>query len=340
MRWPDSNGRPAGYERRRATWLRYITVSLQRMTEPDSRGVGTPGVAVGMANSQFNKKGRQAMATFSQRMGIIPMEKAIQSESIDEALRNAIWNAIDISIIAQYYIRDLKSYNLTVEIRDLFVKSWIELLKNTFDTAPPVQHLKTAGAWGVWRRIVTDGDWNKVYDLVDFIVRASPDEIKANFQSELNDALKRENSAYRCIDYQLVRVTDPIEIEAIETAISKGSVEMREHFNQALRLLSDRNSPDYRNSIKESISAVESVCKAISKSPSATLNDALRLIKKSGEIHPAFEQSIIKLFAYTSDAGGIRHGLAEGATPPSYADAKFMLVSCSAFCSYLLTQAA
>lgn len=35
------------------------------------------------------------------------------------------------------------------------------------------------------------------------------------------------------------------------------------HLTKALSLLSDRNKPDYRNSIKESISAVEATCKSL-----------------------------------------------------------------------------
>jgi hypothetical protein len=34
------------------------------------------------------------MALFSQRMGIRPMQKAIQRESMDEELRNSLWNDI------------------------------------------------------------------------------------------------------------------------------------------------------------------------------------------------------------------------------------------------------
>lgn len=43
-------------------------------------------------------------------------------------------------------------------------------------------------------------------------------------------------------------------------------------------------------------------------------------------MHPALEQAILKLYGYTSDAGGIRHALTEESTVPSYGDAKFMLV--------------
>jgi hypothetical protein len=38
--------------------------------------------------------------------------------------------------------------------------------------------------------------------------------------------------------------------------------------------------------------------------------------------------------------GGIRHALKESEPEPTHADAKFMLVACTAFTSFLLTKAA
>jgi len=41
------------------------------------------------------------------------------------------------------------------------------------------------------------------------------------------------------------------------------------------------------------------------------------------------------LYGYTSDSGGIRHALSDEDVTPTFEDAKFMLVSCSAFINYL-----
>ena len=57
-------------------------------------------------------------------------------------------------------------------------------------------------------------------------------------------------------------------------------------------------------------------------------------------MHPALEQALIKQYGYTSNEGGIRHALSDNSLAPSYADAKFMLVSCSAFINYALAKAA
>ena len=44
------------------------------------------------------------------------------------------------------------------------------------------------------------------------------------------------------------------------------------------------------------------------------------------------------LFGYTSDEGGIRHAEGLFVSEVSFEEAKFMLVSCSAFVNYLISE--
>ncbi len=64
---------------------------------------------------------------------------------------------------------------------------------------------------------------------------------------------------------------------------------------------------------------------------SATLSDALKKIKN---IHPVLSKAFNQLYGYTSDASDVRHSLIDEESI-TYADAKFMLVACAAFVSYL-----
>ena len=111
---------------------------------------------------------------------------------------------------------------------------------------------------------------------------------------------------------------------------------VKEHLKKALHLLADRKKPDYSNSIKESVLAVEAICKLITKKPKATLGQALKEIESTStiEIHPALKRAFSNLYGYTSDADGIRHALLEK-TDLDIEDATFMLVSVSAFINYL-----
>ncbi len=78
-----------------------------------------------------------------------------------------------------------------------------------------------------------------------------------------------------------------------------------------------------------------SACKIIAGKPKATLSDALKLIPN---LHPAIAKGFDSIYGYAGDANGIRHALIEQPSN-TYAEAKFMLVACSGFVSYLQTAA-
>ena len=145
-------------------------------------------------------------------------------------------------------------------------------------------------------------------------------------------------SAYRFVDGKIVQITSEEEIDAIEKALDIPTPlkPVKEHLKKALHLLADRKKPDYSNSIKESVLAVEAICKLITKKPKATLGQALKEIESTStiEIHPALKRAFSNLYGYTSDADGIRHALLEK-TDLDIEDATFMLVSVSAFINYL-----
>ncbi len=156
---------------------------------------------------------------------------------------------------------------------------------------------------------------------------------KQQFITQCNEVLKKELSAFRFVDGVLTEISSEEEIREIEEA-STVTDPVREHIVTALKHLSDKEHPDYRNSIKESISAVESYCRLITNNNKATLGNALKIIKKSISLHPALKGAFEKLYGYTSDAQGIRHGLMD-LSDLDFEDAKYMLVSCSAFINYL-----
>ena len=135
------------------------------------------------------------------------------------------------------------------------------------------------------------------------------------------------------IDKKLVPITDENEIKSIETSLDLlSSIPWaRIHIKTAIDHLSDRDNPDYRNSVKESVSAVESVANYINWTDSDTLWKAIKKLW----IHKALEGAFSQLYWYTSDADWIRHFMLEESTL-DFADAKYMLVSCSAFINYLI----
>lgn len=274
------------------------------------------------------------MPTFSQRRGLKPAEQAFQRESVDEALRTRLWNAIS----SQVWEKFNSNYPDKMPGNDRICAVALDLLVGhlNFDRDRIPRFLGPGGARERLKAYFFDCEWNEVYDFLEALCQNEQIKGLSNrIEDVLNQALQTHNAAYRIIDSLVVEITDEIEIAAIDDALANADMATRTHIATALKMLSDRDNPDYRNSVKESISAVEAACRRVTDNPKATLADALKKIKG---IHPAFNKSMALLYGYAGDESGIRHALS-GEAQITYADAKYMMVACSAFVSYLLQSA-
>lgn len=269
---------------------------------------------------------------FSKRKGLVPVKIEIQKTNIDNDLRYGLWNALHLTIWEKYdgsyYVR-FEDSNLFW----LFRNYWCNLFKLPIDNMPH----NFQGVIEKIRKSFFEFKWHEVYDFVEFTAQNCPNELKNDFIGFVNRLLEKELSAYRFVDDQLTDITDEQEIESIETAIctSNKFSGTEIHLKAALSFLTDRKKPDYRNSVKESISAVEALCVTLSDDSNATLGASLNSIEKSHSLHPAFKKALSSLYGYTSDADGIRHALLDE-SKISYSDAKYMLVSCTAFINYVI----
>ncbi|MDK9603251.1 AbiJ-NTD4 domain-containing protein [Lelliottia wanjuensis] len=279
------------------------------------------------------------MALFSQRMGITPLEKAIQLESMDQDLRYGLWNVLQVCFW------DQRGNDIYSQLDGVAKKIWFTFFKLPLDQCPNFftydmfDDLTDNCAFSVCRNFFLSHNtkWYQVYDFIEFLYNELKltDIEKNKAIVFLNHMLERENAAYRFVGSQLVAISDENEINTIETALEENGNSVTSHFKRALSLLSDRKSPDYRNSIKESISAVECLCSSLASGKTKKFSDALTELERMCSFHPALKRAFLQLYGYTSDSGGIRHALTDESEHPSYADAKFMLVTCSAFCNFL-----
>jgi hypothetical protein len=263
---------------------------------------------------------------FSQRKGYKPVSDIIQRDGINEELRNTLWNVLDLFIwqkedflSTQYGKPRMEEYSTIL---------WLNYFKKPVDTR--------SGSSYEYLKIIRDYffscEWYEVYDFIEFTLRYFKDD---RLTETINLILERELSAYRFIDNIFTDITDEQEIKMIEDALRDEDFPgVAKHLKRALELLSNRENPDYRNSIKESISAVESFAKTITGKPKATLGQALSIIKREGKIHPSLLEAFSKLYGYTSDEGGIRHAMLE---EPNLApsDAKYFIMSCTSFINYM-----
>jgi hypothetical protein len=278
------------------------------------------------------------MTLFSQRKGITPLKKEFQRESMDIELRNRLWSVLKITVWDKYSEQE---YNREI-VHGILDAIWFNYFKIPLDTRPKYYdaYSQEQTAYGKCRRYFFDAKWYEVYDFIEFLIKTIPSPWANELRDFCNAILEKENAAYRILEDKVTEITDETEIAAIEDALEINIEPVANHLKRSLELMSDRKEPDFRNSIKESISAVEACCQNIVGNPKATLGDALKKIKASAIIHPALEKGFSAIYGYTSDSGGIRHALTDGDEIPSYADAKFMLVACSSFINYLLTKTA
>ena len=274
---------------------------------------------------------------FSERLGITEVKALIQLDDMDMDLRNGIWNVFHMMFVIPI------TNEATVSIKASSYSSWVDMFWFNFLKEPMdlVKFSKTEVVLDLRNRFFS-WKWFKIYEFMEFTVlnNFGKGEILIHLY---NQVLERECSGYRFVDNTLAPITTREELVEIQEAIIETSnsyeIGVNTHLKKALLKLSDKKNPDYRNSIKESISALESLLRVISKDEKAELGKALKIIKSKLEIHPALEKGFLSIYGYTSDGDGIRHALMDK-DEVGFEDAKYMLVACSSFINYLKVKAA
>jgi len=277
------------------------------------------------------------MKLFSQRKGFKPIKSVMQVNYMDSELRNGLWNALTL-----FYWNQVKDKRISYckNMESLFKRLWHEYFKQPIDTLSDYW----PNTYAKIRDYFFGCEWYEVYDFIEFIANNCPDDkyntVNSEFMNFCNSVLERELSAYRFVGGRVTQITSEEEVSEIEKALetTKPLKAINIHLRSALDLLAEKKSPDYRNSVKESISAVEAICNLITKEKKATLGQALKKIEDKVSLHPALKSAFSSLYGYASDAEGIRHSLLDEPNL-SFEDAKFMLVSCSAFVNYLISKA-
>ena len=278
------------------------------------------------------------MKLFSHRKGLRPVRTKLQIDSIDQGLKNRLWSSLDgfywhgIRIIPiGFHQPAMKEY------RVFFERLWDEYFKEPLDTLPS----DSVEACDVVRKWFFDSSrpWYDVYDLIEFVAEYCPQKAhNKKFMDACNSVLESELSAYRFVGGKITQITSEEEISEIEEALDIPLKPVHDHLKKSLELFSDKKSPDYPNSVKESISAVESMCNKITGMKKSTLGKCLDRIDSVFPIHGALREAFDHLYGYASSEEGIRHGSIKQ-SDVDFEIAKFMLVSCSAFVNYLILKA-
>ncbi len=282
---------------------------------------------------------------FSQRIGLEPATRPFQTNSMDQPLRVGLWNAFELTflplMLEQARFGDWNSRDEPTA--SILKPLWILFFKWPLGTLSPhaASAMEQVRTWYFYQKVAP---WNKVYEFAEFLGNLNGNNVKGTaklFRDLCNRFMEREFSGFRFVGKTISPITNEVEIEAIVRAASTDNALLAPvgtHIDTALKLFSDRAAPDYRNSMKESISAVEAICKIIAENDKTTLGPALDAVKTRVNLHPKLQEGFKALYGYTSDTHGIRHALKDDAEPEAE-DAKFFLVACSGFVNYLTEKA-
>ena len=262
---------------------------------------------------------------FSDRNGIKPENIEIQLKDFDKRTRVQLQNMINNMYMEVY---EDNPYYGNDDIQDFFhhILGNIDTFNNDEydDVLTVIEAL--VQYWDTYMKKCRPDYYIKYHGYVD-----------KSLYEEANEVFEKEYIGYRFIDEKITPISDKYEVAAVNEALQNIYQPVREHISKANSLLADRENPDYENSIKESISAVEAICEIIT-GESGTLGKLLTKVEQKGVyIHSALQSAYKVLYGYTSDASGIRHARKLGGVDSTFAEAKYMLVACSAFVNYLMT---
>ena len=268
-------------------------------------------------------------------MGHRAIRSVSQTDDLDSETRTELWN---VTNTLRTVLDDMDHRHMSKTADNLMSAIWAWEFKQAADEQP--QDYKI---WSSIKSTILKEHFIDALDLIEKIVgyvKRYEDYHTAPSVPVIVDAYNNRFEHYlvgfRFIGMEITPVDSTAEAEAVSGAIgdTKSIKGARHHLERAVELLADRQNPDYPNSIKESISAVEAVCKATTGRD--TLGDALKQLEGAGvTIHKALRAAWSSMYGWTSDADGIRHGSID-APDADQALAKYMLVTCSAFVSHII----
>lgn len=267
--------------------------------------------------------------TFSQANGYEELPEPLKLEDLPEDARTRIWNALywfmRYSVFGHSVDGDWHDILLEVHLNHYVLP--LDQWDQSFEYHR--SRLREAIKWS---------EFNEVFDLIQFVLR------HAQCPEDLIDAMKRAFADSR-LAYAIDKGPPPTIIPAATEEEGRAIIESSELLRHAglggseahLRRASEFiNASDWASSIRESISAVESVARQLDPNESGTLTRALASLEKRQALHPAFKEALAKLYGYTSDEQGVRHALLDQSSANVGKDeAVLMLGACASFASYL-----
>jgi hypothetical protein len=270
--------------------------------------------------------------SFGEQVGAVP-GLALAPDAVTATLRNSVWNrAAPLFRASNWDDPALVSAN-AFWIKMAWDKGW-DVDEHRHDRADVC-------ALVIKEWLLSQASWHEVYEFAQSFHRwanLSPTDRKT-WEGEMDSAFFQGRSPYRFVNHTLTPISSESERASVaEAAAQKGKYALAaEHLSKALVKFGERPTPDYENAAKEAASAVESALEVATGKSS--IADASREFGKAYGAHPALSDSASKLFGYASDRDGVRHGKTKSGKRLDFNEAKLVIVSASAWVSFIAAKA-
>ena len=198
---------------------------------------------------------------------------------------------------------------------------------------PPIHPLESA------KSLILNGSYVDVLGLLQWLLRHN--QCPPSLPRQIASVLESTRAGYRLTPDGKTIMPIASEEEAGVAARAFSALNIakygaaRTHLERAAENIA---AGDSAGAVRESIHAVESVARTITRERS--FGDALRVLESRWKIHPALRDAFSKLYGYTSDEKGVRHPLIDdpNASVDEW-DALFMFGACAACITYLAQKA-
>jgi hypothetical protein len=202
-------------------------------------------------------------------------------------------------------------------------------------------------SWAALSEHLKQCSWPEFYDFVELagkLLLAKDDEIPFGeaeyfeaYQKKVNELLEEDGIGWTLSEKSELRRQVPSamakRLQAAQSALTDRYSTARVHYQKAERYLY-QHPVDEANSIKEMVSAVESVAKGIA-SKASTLGEAIKLLRNDPRFSTHLLDALEKIYVYSNATPLVRHGhVSEG--KPLLREAELVFFSGVAYILYLI----
>jgi hypothetical protein len=273
--------------------------------------------------------------TFSQREGYEALPSLPRKDELPIKLKNKLWHFFSTTFTARKQNHIHSWHEINSSFQNFFTHYTLNNTNNGHES------INNESIYINTKNLILNAQFNKTMTFLELFLKDDRFwQTKSQIERMFTDHHPNWRILYEKDETEFCYLTTDQEVdtlkksyEALKTNGYKGA---QTHLIRATQQFKDGKWAD---SIRESIHAVEAVCKKISGDDNATLGKAIAKIEKKHPINPQLKEAMGKLYNYTNGEHGIRHAHIDFDANCDQADAQFMLGACASFISYLCQKA-